>query len=151
MMAVLLALHALAATVWVGGMVFAYGALRPAAGALEPPVRQALWQRVFARFFPWVWIAIAVLLATGYWMIFGIFGGFASTGVHVHVMHLTGWIMMAIFGHLYFAPWRRFQAAVAAGDTPVAGRQLDIIRRIVLINMSLGLFTVVIGASGRFW
>lgn len=151
MYAVLLALHALAATVWVGGMAFAYGALRPAAGALDPPVRQALWRRVFARFFPWVWISVALLLATGYGLLFGLLGGFAGTGVHVHVMHLTGWVMMLVFGHLYFVPWRRFQRALDAGETPEAGRQLDIIRRIVLFNLCLGLATVAIGASGRFW
>ena len=35
-MAVGIALHTLAAVIWVGGMFFAYLVLRPSAGALEP-------------------------------------------------------------------------------------------------------------------
>ena len=47
-----ISLHALAAMVWVGGMFFAYMALRPvAAKILEPAVRLALWSRTLTRFF----------------------------------------------------------------------------------------------------
>lgn len=151
MAAILLALHALAAVVWVGGMFFAYLVLRPAAGPLEPPQRLALWHRVFGRFFPWVWAAVAVLLASGYGLLFLVLGGFAGAGMHVHLMQTLGLVMMALFAHLFFAPWRRFGRAVAAGDWPAAGKQLDGIRRIVAINLVLGLATVAIGAGGRYW
>ncbi len=60
-----LVLHLLAAIGWVGGMLFAHVALRPSAMALEPPVRLALWQRVFSRFFPLVWLCVITLLVTG--------------------------------------------------------------------------------------
>lgn len=151
MAAILLALHALAAVVWVGGMFFAYLVLRPAAGPLEPPQRLALWHRVFGRFFPWVWAAVAVLLASGYGLLFLVLGGFAGAGMHVHLMQTLGLVMMALFAHLFFAPWRRFGRAVAASDWPAAGKQLDGIRRIVAINLVLGLATVAIGAGGRYW
>ena len=36
-MPLLIALHILAAVVWVGGIFFAYMVLRPSAGPLEPP------------------------------------------------------------------------------------------------------------------
>ena len=48
-MIILIALHVLAAVVWVGGMFFAYMVLRPSAGLLVAPARVALWQRVFGR------------------------------------------------------------------------------------------------------
>jgi uncharacterized membrane protein len=150
-MALLLALHILAAVIWVGGMFFAYLVLRPSAGALDPPVRLALWARVFGRFFPWVWASIVVLLASGYTMLFLHFGGFAGAPLHVNIMQVTGILMMLLFLHLYFAPWRRFSGAVEAGTWPAAGAQLNQIRRIVAINLVLGLITVTIGASGRFW
>jgi len=74
-----LALHALAAVIWVGGMAFAYLFVRPVAGqALDAPARLALWSGVFARFFPIVWISIGVLLVTGYYMVLGPLGGFAA-------------------------------------------------------------------------
>jgi len=50
-MAIVYALHLLAAIVWVGGMFFAHLVLRPAAMELEPAQRLALWLRVFDRFF----------------------------------------------------------------------------------------------------
>jgi uncharacterized membrane protein len=145
------ALHALAATVWVGGMFFAYLVLRPAVAEIAVVERQRLWERVFARFFPIVLGCIALLLLTGYHMLFAGFGGFAGAGVHVHVMHLTGWLMFLLFFHLYFAPWRRFRRAVAAGESEAAGRQLGTIRLVVLVNLLLGLLTVAIGSSGRYW
>lgn len=150
-MTILVALHALAAVVWVGGMFFAYIVLRPAAGPLETPARLSLWQRVFSRFFPWVWASIAVLLFSGYAILFLRFGGFAGAGLHIHVMQLTGILMMLLFFHLFFAPWRRFSRSVEAGALQDAGAALSQIRRIVAINLVLGLLTVAVGASGRFW
>lgn len=151
MTALAIALHVLAAIAWVGGMVFAHQFQRPAAARLDPAQRLPLWRATFARFFPVVWVSIAVLLVTGYWMIFGTYGGFANTGVHVHIMHLTGWVMMLLFFHVYFAPYRRLCRALDAGDLPGAGAQLNQIRRIVGINMVLGLATAAIGSSGRYW
>ena len=150
-MALLVALHILAAVIWVGGMFFAYLVLRPSAGPLEPPARLALWQRVFGRFFPWVWASIAALLVSGYAMLFLHFGGFAGAPLHVNIMQATGILMMLLFLHLHFAPWRRFSRAVQAGAFADAAASLDQIRRIVAINLVLGLITVAVGASGRFW
>jgi uncharacterized membrane protein len=147
----LIVLHALAAVVWVGGMFFAYLVLRPAAGPLEPPVRLALWRRVLGRFFPWVWASVAVHLASGYTMLFLYFGGFAGAGIHIHLMQVTGIVMMLLFMHMYFAPWPRFCRAVDAGAFDQAAAPLNQIRRIVGINLVLGLITVGFGASGRFW
>ena len=150
-MAMLVALHALAAVAWVGGMFFAYMCLRPAAGPLEPRLRLALWQGVFGRFFPWVWASIAVLLASGYAMLFLHFGGFKGAGLHIHVMQATGIVMMLLFLHLFFAPWRRFSRAVEAGQFDSAAHSLNQMRRIVAINLVLGIITIAAGASGRFW
>ena len=100
-MAFLIALHILAAVIWVGGMFFAYVVLRPSVGLLEPEARLALWQRVFRRFFPWVWLSIVVLLASGYGMLFLYLGGFAGAGGSVHIMQAIGIVMMLLFAHLY--------------------------------------------------
>ncbi len=107
-MAFLIALHTLAAVVWVGGMVFAHTVLRPSAGPLETEMRLALWQRVFNRFFPFVWASIAILLASGYGMIFHAFGGLTGVPLYINVMQGIGIVMMLLFLHLFFAPWRRF-------------------------------------------
>lgn len=146
-----LTFHILAAVVWVGGMFFAYIVLRPYAGTLEGPARLALWRGVFQKFFPWVWASILALLVSGYGMLFLVMGGFGGAGMHVHIMNLVGLIMMALFAHLYFAPWKRMRRALDAGETADAARQLGQIRMLVAINLTLGLITSVIGASGRYW
>jgi uncharacterized membrane protein len=149
---VLLALHALAAVVWVGGMAFAYCFLRPAAtAALAGPDRLRLWRAVFARFFPTVWAAAAILLITGYLMVARHFGGFAGAGMHIHLMHGLALVMVAVFAHVFFAPWRRLQTAVANSDTEQGASQLARIRRWVAVNLALGMVVVMAGASGRYW
>ncbi|MEQ9557526.1 MAG: hypothetical protein RIG67_17290, partial [Rhodospirillales bacterium] len=68
-----------------------------------------------------------------------------------HWMHGIGWVMNALFIYLFFAPYRAFQAAVAAQDWPTGAASLNVIRRIVAINLTLGLITSVLGATGRYW
>lgn len=146
-----LILHALSAVVWVGGMYFAHQVLRPAAAGLDPAPRLLLWSRVLGRFFAWVIAAIILLLASGYTLVFAVFGGFAAVGVHVHLMQGIGILMMLLFFHLYFAPWKRFRRAVARQDWAEGGRQLGQIRAIVTVNLVLGVIVVAIGSSGRYW
>ena len=140
-------LHVFSAVIWVGGMFFALLVLRPASGPLDPPVRLALWLRVFSGFFPWVFAAIVLLLISGFTLMLG---GYA-VGPHVHLMMGIGIVMMLIFLHLYFAPWKRFRVALASGDNPAAAAQLNQIRILVTINLILGLVNAAIGASGRYW
>ena len=147
----LLALHLLAAVFWVGGMAFAYTMLRPAAGALDTAVRLPLWRRVFASFLPWVGVSIAALLVSGFAMIFLMFGSLASTPPYVHTMATIGIVMMLLYLHLLFAPWRRFREALDRGALPEAGKSLNQIRMIVAVNLLLGTITLIIGGTGRYW
>jgi uncharacterized membrane protein len=145
-----LAFHILAAVIWVGGMFFAHVVLRPGAGALDAPTRLALWGRVLERFFTWVWLSIAALLISGFAMVMIGFGGFATLGHYINVMMALGFVMMLIFAHVYFSPWRRFRVAVAAANWTEAERNIKQIRTLVMVNLLLGLVTVVVGASGRY-
>ncbi len=150
-MGIAVLLHVVAVVVWVGGMFFAYMALRPvAASELEPPQRLRLWAGVFARFFPWVWAAVALIMATGLWMVFAVFGGIGSSGLYIDLMLGIGVVMMLIFFHVFFAPYKRLQRAVAAEDWPAGGKALGQIRLLIGINLVLGLITVVIASGGRF-
>jgi len=151
MMGLAVLLHVIAAVIWVGGMFFAYMFLRPvAASQLEPPARLTLWVGVFGKFFPWVWASIAVILASGFWMIFAVFGGMGAVGLYVHAMLGLGVLMMLIFFHVFFAPYGRLKRAVAAQDWPAGGKALSQIRMMVGINTLIGLLTFAIGAAGRY-
>ena len=150
-MALALALHVISAVIWVGGMIFAHLMLRPvAASQLEPPQRLTLWVGVFRRFFPAVFVTIAVLLASGYWMVLSFYGGFDAVGIHVHLMTWIGYLMMLIFLHVFFAPFKRLKQAVAAEDWPAGGKSLAQIRMLVGVNIIIGRVVVAIASGGRF-
>ena len=145
-----LVLHLLSAVVWVGGMFFAYMFLRPAAATLlEPPARLELWVSVFQRFFPFVWLSLLFLPLTGYMMIFDVWGSMAATPLYVHIMNLLGIVMILIFLHVYFAPFKRLKEAVIKKDWPAGGRNLNIIRKMVGINTLIGLVVIIVASAGR--
>ena len=142
-------LHVLGVVVWVGGMFFAYMALRPVAAALlEPPQRLPLWQATLQKFFTWVWVAVALILGSGLWMIL-LSGGFKAVGPYVHLMLALGLAMMAIFAHVFFASYRRLTRFVQTQDWKSAGAALGQIRKLVGVNLVLGLLTVSVAILGR--
>jgi uncharacterized membrane protein len=66
-------------------------------------------------------------------------------------MTATGILMMLLYLHLFFAPWRRFQGALDRQELPEAAQRLNQIRLIVAINLALGVLTLVVGGTGRYW
>ena len=140
-------LHVLSVVIWVGGMFFAYMALRPvAAERLEPPQRLNLWEGVFSRFFPWVWTAITLILVSGLYMM-AILG---KPPVYVMLMFMLGLVMMLLFAHIFFAPFKRLKRAVAAQDWPAGGIALGQMRKSIGINLLLGLTTVTVAILGVY-
>lgn len=147
-----LTLHILSAVFWVGGMLFAHMFLRPVAAAqLEPPVRLTLWVGVFNRFFPIVWLSVLFLPTTGYMMMFDIWGSMAHTPIYVHIMNGLGIVMILIYMHVYFAPFKRLKEAVVKQDWPEGGRNLNIIRQMVGINMTIGVIVIAVASAGRMF
>lgn len=147
-----LLVHLLGVIVWVGGMFFAHVALRPAAAELlAPPQRLPLLAAALGRFFKWVAVSIALILVSGIAIMMLFLGNGARLGPHIHAMTTLGLIMMLIFGHIRFAGFKRLLAAVAAQDWPAGGAAMAQIRRLVLVNLVLGLITTVIVFVGRGW
>ena len=62
--------------------------------------------------------------------------------MHINVMMALGILMMLIFLHVFFAPYKRLKQAVAAEDWPAAGAKLAQIRMLIGINMTLGVLTI---------
>jgi uncharacterized membrane protein len=150
-MGLALTFHILAAIIWIGGMFFAHVVLRPSAGALDLPLRLALWARVLGRFFMWVWLSIAALLLSGVVMVLVGYGGFAVLPRNISLMMTVGVLMTAIFTYVYFVPWQRFHRFVAVADWPGAEGSIKKIRRLVALNLLLGLATVVLAAAGAYF
>ena len=136
-----LAIHVLCAVIWVGGMFFAYVVLRPSLSVLEPMQRIALHTQVFRRFFLVVWHVMPLILITGFAVLFGLYGGMAYVGWNIHVMMLLGLIMSAVFVLIVFGPYARFRRTT---DRTTAAACIDRIRKLIGINLVLGIVTVVV-------
>lgn len=142
------AVHLLAALIWVGGMFFAWMILRPAAVvALDAPARLTLWAEVFRRFFLWVWIAVLVLPITGVGLLHLRFAGFETAPRYVHVMIGLYIAMLALFIRVQALQVPELRKAIAAQDWPSGGAVLGRIRRLIGINLLLGMALMVIAAA----
>lgn len=140
-MRIALLVHVIAVVVWVGGMFVAHQAVRPAAAAaLEPPQRLRLWAGIFRRFFAWVWASVVLILASGIWMM----AEMGAVPLYAQAMAGVGIVMMAIFLHVFFAPYRRLKRAVAAEDWKAGGAALGQIRTLVGLNLALGLLNIAV-------
>ncbi|MFV8834537.1 CopD family protein [Aquisalimonas sp.] len=131
-------------------MFFAYVILRPVAAAtLEPPERLMLWRRVLAKFFVWVWKSVVIVLLTGYWLGFGLFRSMGDWPTHVHVMHGLGLIMALLFLVVFFLPFNQLRRAVDTQDWQRGAEALANVRRLVGINLVIGLVVVAVASGGR--
>ena len=143
----LYALHVLAAMVWVGGMFFAWMILRPAAaGVLAAPERLQLWQEVFRRFFLWVWAAVLILSIGGMGMLHMRFAGFDTAPQYVQIMMGLFIAMLALFLRIQLLQLPELRKTIAEQNWSEAGAALARIRKVVGINLILGLLVVSIAA-----
>jgi uncharacterized membrane protein len=152
--AALKTIHLLSIMVWIGGMVFAHFFLRPAVASLEASVRVRLMHDVLGRFFKAVLLAATLSLVTGTWMIGRIARQTVQAGVKFTmpiewmVMALLGVLMVAIFGHIRFALYKRLSRAVVAADWPAGAAALASLRFWVQVNLAIGVVIVVVTLLG---
>ena len=126
--------HIAAAIVWMGGMVFMVLALRPALAPLDAPARLRVVAAALSRFLTLVAISIALLLLTGGFM----FSDAGSAPLGWNAMAALGVLMMLVFGHIAFVPYRRLKRAVAGQDWPAGGAAVAQITLLAKINLGLG-------------
>ena len=147
---ILKTLHVLSLIVWVGGMVFAHFFLRPALASLDPLLRLRLMHDVLGRFFKAVLVASLLILVSGLWMLGRVAKQVVQSGGNFRMplswtlMTVIGIVMVAVFMHIRFALYPRLRRAVEASDGPAGGAAMAQIRRWVLINLGLGVLTVVV-------
>jgi len=134
--------HLLSVFIWIGGMFFAYVVLRPAiVEILEPSQRLRLWNAVFRRFFHWVWVSIATLMASGIYMIH-LYGGIGHVGIHIKLMLGLGILMITLYAHVFFELYRKLSRLVGIQNWKDAGETLVKIRKLVAVNLGLGVLTM---------
>ena len=116
-------------------------ALRPAATeTLAPPQRLPLVTQTLQRFFRLVWVTVVVLLLTGLAMLLAV--GMKNAPAGWHAMLGIGLLMFALFGHLYFGPFRRLKHAVSAADWAEGGRRVGQIATLATVILTLGVLAI---------
>jgi uncharacterized membrane protein len=129
-------------------MFFAWMILRPAAmAALDGPARLKLWVNVFQRFFVWIWVVVLVLPISGVGLLQLRFSGFETAPRYVQVMMGLYVVMTALFIRIQALKLPELRTAVAAEDWPAGAAALGQIRRLVGINLMVGLVLVAIASA----
>ena len=143
-------LHLIAGIVWMGGMTFMLFALRPAAVAsIEAQPRAVLMGQVWQRFYVWVLVAVVVLFGTGTHLYSSTFRaarlatGNGSVPLGWNVMLVLGVTMMLVFGHIFFAGFKKYRRAIAAAEWALAAKAGGLIHKMTLLNFTLGWLAIV--------
>lgn len=144
------ALHVLSAVTWIGGMLFVILVLRPTLPGLPAETRMPFFAQILKRFFVLVWLAVVTILVSGYLLVSGLFGGFASAPLYVHFMHAIGLLMAALYVYLFFVVYTPFKKAVAGAQPEAVQPLAERMRKIVTMNLILGVIVVVIATAGRY-
>jgi uncharacterized membrane protein len=61
-----------------------------------------------------------------------------------------GILMMLLFGHVFFGPYKRLQRAVSANDAELAKKSMGQIRLLMAVNLTLGLVVVAVAMLGTY-
>jgi uncharacterized membrane protein len=142
--------HVLSIVVWIGGMFFAHACLRPSVQFLEPPLRVRLMHDVLKRFFNSLQVVVLLVLFSGLWMIGRVAKETVQAGLPFNmpldwtIMATLGIVMIAIFGHIRFALFKRLARAVEASDWPAGGAAIASIRKWVFINLCIGIVIIAV-------
>ncbi|MBT3041522.1 MAG: CopD family protein [Candidatus Thiodiazotropha sp. (ex Codakia orbicularis)] len=148
-MSIAMTLHIIGVIIWVGGMFFAHMILRPALNdSLEAPQRLSLLLRVFDGFFPWVWVAVIAILASGFWMLFMFYED--NIGLWLGFMTVVGILMSAIFVFIYAIPYKQIRVARKEDDKPKLVEAVSLIRQLILINLTFGMLVTVVAVVGKY-
>src|SRR5450830_1309437 len=115
--------------------------------ALEGPARLKLWVQVFQRFFVWVWVGVVLLPISGVGLIQLRFSGFETAPRYVQVMMGLYIVMVAVFIRIQSLQLPDLRQAVDAQDWPAGAAALGRIRRLVGINLLIGLVLVAVAAA----
>ncbi len=143
-------LHLIAGIVWMGGMTFMLFALRPAAIlTLDAQPRAMLMGAVWKRFYTVVLVAIVALFATGTHLYTATFRaarlatGEGGVPLGWNIMLVLGITMMLVFGHIYFAGFKKYKRAVAAAEWPLAAKAAALMHTMTLVNFTLGWLAII--------
>ena len=125
-------------------------ALRPAVIlTLEAQPRALLMGAVWKRFYALVLVAIVALFATGTHLYTATFraarlaSGEGGIPLGWNIMLVLGITMILIFGHIYFAGFKKYKRAVSAAQWPLAAKAAGLMHTMTLVNFTLGWLAII--------
>jgi len=147
--AIPLFIHLLCAAFWVGGMATMHFAVRPSAvDTLEPPLRLRMMAATLRRFFVGVDASVTLLFVTGVAMILSA-GGFRGLHWRIEAMMSIAIVMAAIYVYIRASVFRAMRRAVDESAWPVAAARLNTVRKLVMVNLVLGVIVFGVATIGR--
>lgn len=150
-MSLAITLHVLSVIIWIGGTFFFYYFMRPVLKDLDPSIKIQLMCKLYSRFFAVTWVAIFIILFSGFWIVFNEFEGFQNAHLHIHVMLTLGTFMILLFCFLYVVPFKHLKEDFVKNDIQAASRDIETIRKLLLTILILGFITTIVGTAGRYW
>lgn len=143
--------HILAVVVWIGGMLFMDWILAPALrrAIASEEQRSRLLYVLFRNFFALIWGAGAVLVVTGYGMVF-LYGGFGALSTAMWIMVVLGSAMVLLALAIFFLPFLRMRSAVGRQDWHAACAAAAQIRVLSSVNIVLAVPTILSGVWAIF-
>ena len=78
-----------------------------------------------------------------------LFGGFAGLPVYINLMLIMGLAMTLVYVYVFFKCYVKFNRQVGKQEWPAAGATLGTIRKLVGLNLTIGLLTIAVAIIGR--
>lgn len=141
------ALHQLGIVILIGGMFFLLLVLRPASRDMGTGEERLLvYSHFFKHLFRWLWFALLLLWVSGVGKIF--LSGYHHLPLQVRVMAGAGALMTLFTLLAHFAFYYQMDEAMAAEHLPRAAKRGSRVRKIMAVNLLIGLVVVVLGVFG---
>lgn len=141
------AVHQIGVLIWVGSLFFVRLILLPVTSTVKNHmVRMRLRLEAYKRMFRWGWVGLVLTLGSGLLLITSMES--VSLPLHVQVMASIAAIMFLLHLAGYLAFLLNMDVAVAEERLIGAAKNNFWIRKLIWVNLFLGLVAAILGAAG---
>lgn len=147
---VAIALHVMAAFVWLGGMFYASVALALTTGAREPLKIAPHVARELRRFFPVLCLCAAILLASSIYLVLDGLRAPHHSPAFVKLMLARDLFMVALVLLAWFFAYPRLRHGIEQAEVRLVRSGLNRMLLVGLINLILGAIVFFVVMTGSF-
>lgn len=144
------ALHVMAAFVWLGGMFYASVAVALTTGSQQPLASAGHLARELRRFFPVLCLCAALLLVSSLYLVFGGFRGPHHAPAFVNLMLLRDLFMVFLVLLAWLVAYPRLRRGLEQENPRLVRGGLYRMLLVGLINLVLGTIVFFVVMTGSF-